>query len=200
MSSFGLHKILALLENVGQVQAGFPIIARSWLSHIIPGLASLIVIGRNCTAVAADIGTLQASGSIRTLQRQGIDPFLVLVLPRVLAMAITSLCLGVVFTVALAGIIHVWHIFVGAAWIPTSDLIDMLLQILRLRELIALPSKMLLTGLVGGAIGCIEGLRTRSLYVEMPRRMTRAFAIGVVVTALAHLAVSLMITTATAEE
>jgi len=190
MSSFGFERMITLLDRLGQYQMGFPVIVRTWVGHIMPGLASLIIIGRNCTAVTAELGTLQAGGAVRTLDRQGVDPFLVLVLPRVLAMAVTSLCLGLVFAISVTGFTHLIRVLEGVSRVTTAELLDAVLEMLTYREIIALPAKMLLTGLVGGAVCCIEGLRTRAMYLDMPRRVTHAFAICVIVVALAHLSVA----------
>jgi phospholipid/cholesterol/gamma-HCH transport system permease protein len=193
MSSFGFERMITLLDRLGQYQMGFTVVVRTWVGHIMPGLASLIIIGRNCTSVTAELGTLQAGGAVRTLDRQGIDPFLVLVLPRVLAMAVTSLCLGLVFAMAVTGFTHFIRVLQGISRVTTAELLDAVLEMLTYREMIALPAKMVLTGLVGGAVCCIEGLRTRAMYVDMPRRVTYAFAICVVVVSLAHLSVAIVV-------
>lgn len=59
-------------------------------SLLVTVLVGLILLGLSGMLIATELGTWQAGGQIRTMQTQGIDPFLLLVLPRSLAFALSS--------------------------------------------------------------------------------------------------------------
>jgi phospholipid/cholesterol/gamma-HCH transport system permease protein len=65
--------------------------------EVAPVLVGLIVVGRSGSAIIVELGIMQAGGRVHMLDAQGIDPFLYLVVPRVLAVTICMFCLTVAF-------------------------------------------------------------------------------------------------------
>lgn len=65
-----------------------------------PVLVGLILLGRSGTVSIVEFGAIKASGQIRVLQAQGIDPFALLVLPRAFALALAAFTLGILFLLA----------------------------------------------------------------------------------------------------
>jgi phospholipid/cholesterol/gamma-HCH transport system permease protein len=104
--------VTALVVGIGMVFQ-----AISWLSYagqegwigrvlvtvlireVAPVLVGLVLLGRSGTVTVVEFGAIKASGQVTLLEAQGIDPFLLLVLPRVLALALAAFTLGVVFLV-----------------------------------------------------------------------------------------------------
>jgi phospholipid/cholesterol/gamma-HCH transport system permease protein len=67
-----------------------------------PLLTALIVVSRSGTAIAAEMATNRVMGEVTALEAMGIDPYIYLVLPRVLGAVVSVACLMIVFdTVAL---------------------------------------------------------------------------------------------------
>ena len=62
-----------------------------------PVLINLVVIVRSGSAMTTELGVLKINGEVRALEAQGSDPFLHLVMPRVLGMAVSTFCLTIVF-------------------------------------------------------------------------------------------------------
>jgi ABC-type transporter Mla maintaining outer membrane lipid asymmetry permease subunit MlaE len=62
-----------------------------------PVLINLVVIVRSGSAMTTELGVLKISGGVRALETQGSDPFLHLVMPRVLGTALSTFCLTIVF-------------------------------------------------------------------------------------------------------
>src|SRR5207237_6895723 len=62
-----------------------------------PLFANFVLIVRGGSAITTELGFMKAGGEVRVLEAQGIDPLLFLVMPRVLAMAVSAFCLTVIF-------------------------------------------------------------------------------------------------------
>ena len=85
------------LGKFGQTQLLGPILVAVIIRELGPLLANLIVIGRSGNAMAAELAIMKVEGEVRVLDAQGLDPFLYLVVPRILAMAMCVFCLTVIF-------------------------------------------------------------------------------------------------------
>src|SRR5690606_37666853 len=58
--------------------------------YTLPFLVNLILIGRSGMEIVSMLGTMKSTGQVRVLASQGIDPFLLLVVPRVLALPVAA--------------------------------------------------------------------------------------------------------------
>jgi phospholipid/cholesterol/gamma-HCH transport system permease protein len=65
--------------------------------EIAPVLVGLIVIGRSGSTLLVELGTMKTEGQVHMLDAQGIDPFLYLVVPRVLAFCLCMFSLTIAF-------------------------------------------------------------------------------------------------------
>jgi phospholipid/cholesterol/gamma-HCH transport system permease protein len=65
--------------------------------EIAPVLVGLIVIGRSGSTLLVELGTMKTEGQVHMLDAQGIDPFLYLVVPRVLAFCVCMFSLTIAF-------------------------------------------------------------------------------------------------------
>ena len=81
------------LGLAGQQQLAGPILVTVLVREITPLLIGLILLGRSGTVVVQEVGELQLGGQARALAGLGIDPFLLLVLPRATALAVATLAL-----------------------------------------------------------------------------------------------------------
>jgi phospholipid/cholesterol/gamma-HCH transport system permease protein len=74
-----------------------PVIVILLVREITPILAGLILFGRNGTAVLIELSEARSQGLQRLIEIQGLDPLVVLVLPRAFGFAVGTFCLGTVF-------------------------------------------------------------------------------------------------------
>src|SRR5215203_4953741 len=81
--------------EAGQSQMLGPLLVAIVARELGPLLINLIVIVRTGSAMTTELGVLTINGKVRELETQGGDPFLQLVLPRVLGMAMAAFCLTV---------------------------------------------------------------------------------------------------------
>ncbi len=72
-----------------------PVLVAVVVRELGPLLVNLLVIARSGNAVATELGLMHVSGEIRMIEGQGIDPLQFFVLPRVLGLVISTICLAV---------------------------------------------------------------------------------------------------------
>jgi phospholipid/cholesterol/gamma-HCH transport system permease protein len=83
--------------EAGQSQLLGPLLVAVVARELGPVLINLVVLVRSGSAMTTELGVLKINGEVRTLEAQGNDPFLHLVMPRVLGMAVSTFCLTIVF-------------------------------------------------------------------------------------------------------
>jgi len=158
--------------------------------EIAPVLVALIVIGRSGSVILAELGTMKAEGQVHMLDAQGIDPFLYLVVPRVLALSICMFCLtvGFVAVALMAGFVS--GTLVGLAQLTFLDFIHRALGSMGRHEYLSLAAKTLTIGFAVGMISCKEALALSGSAVDVLDILPRSFAKSV----LATLVISVVLT------
>jgi phospholipid/cholesterol/gamma-HCH transport system permease protein len=156
-----------------------------------PSQINFVVIVRSGSAMTTELGVLKVSGEVRTLEAQGNDPFLHLVLPRVLGVAVSTFCLTIVFI-----LIAFASGYVFAAWLGkgSGDLLlfaDTVARAVRPRDVASILAKSILPALFAGASCCLGGLGVGGSFAEIPqatqRALTRSVAGLFVISALVSL-------------
>ena len=89
----------AQLGRLGALERIGTIMVVAVIRELGPLLTALIVVSRSGTAIAAEMATNRVMGEITALEAMGIDPYIYLVLPRVLGAIVSVACLMVVFDV-----------------------------------------------------------------------------------------------------
>lgn len=137
-----------------------------------PLLASVIVIARSGTAIAAELGTMRMSRQIDALDVMGIDPMHYLVMPRVIGMGISTLVLTFYFeTVTILG----GYILAGLGKsITFSTYMTSFFQEMGYLDLGVSLLKSVLFGLIIGAVCCYHGLMVKGSITRIPQETTRA--------------------------
>jgi phospholipid/cholesterol/gamma-HCH transport system permease protein len=181
--------------ETGQSQWLGPLLVAVVARELGPVLINLVVIVRSGSAMATELGVLKINGEVRSLEAQGGDPFLHLLMPRVLGMALSTFCLTIVFIlVAFAS----GYLF--AAWLGkgSSDLllfVDTLSSAVQRKDIFNILVKSILPALFAGASCCIGGLGVGGSVADIPQATQRAltrsvaglFVISAVVSLLTYL-------------
>ena len=127
----------------------------SLLRELGPLLAGVVLAGRTGSAFAAELGTMTVNEEVNALRIMGIDPMVMLVLPRILAGILVMPVLTLVMNLAgLAGMTVVME-SLGFPWSAVSNQLQ---QWLSLGDLMGGLFKSACFGLVIAAIGCRAGL------------------------------------------
>jgi phospholipid/cholesterol/gamma-HCH transport system permease protein len=181
--------------EAGQSQLLGPLLVAVVARELGPVLINLVVIVRSGSAMTTELGVLTINGQVRALEAQGNDPFLQLVMPRVLGMAVSAFCLTIVFIlVAFAS----GYLF--AAWMGkgSGDLLlfaDTVSGAVQPKDVLNILAKSILPALFASASCCIGGLGVGGSGTEIPQAAQRAltrsvaglFVISAVVSILTYL-------------
>jgi len=162
------------LVQIGQSELLGPMLATLVIREIAPVLASFIIIGRSATAIATELGNMQVDGQVRVLDAQGLDPFVYLVFPRVLGLALSVFSLAVLFVVVSLACGFVGGVLMKASTGIPSVFVSSVVEAVRPADIVNITVKSILPGLLTGSICCYEGLRVERVVTEVPQATTRA--------------------------
>lgn len=168
------------LRKVGQTKLLGPLLVAVIIRELGPLLANIIVIGRSGNAMAADLGHMKYSGEVRVLDAQGLDPLIYLVVPRVLAMMVSVLCLTVIFIFVALFSGYVFGYLVGAKTGGSSGYLNSITGAVGPLDVFNVVSKSLIPSLLAGVICCTEGLSVEGTISEIPAAISRAVQRSVV--------------------
>ncbi|MGH7103480.1 MAG: MlaE family ABC transporter permease [Acetobacteraceae bacterium] len=149
------------LGVAGQRQLAGPILVTLLVREITPLLIGLLLLGRSGMVAVAEVGALQRGGQTRALAAQGIDPFLLLVLPRALALALASFTLGVVFALTALVVGFISGSLLGAVPGSLWSFLDRVLAAMQVADFAVFPAKMLVIGLIVALTACLTGMGAR---------------------------------------
>jgi len=178
------------LGIAGQQELAGPILVTVLVREITPLLIGLILLGRSGTVAVQEVGALQLGGQARMLAAQGIDPFLLLVLPRALALALASFTLGVVFALTALVVGFVSGNLLGSVQGSLWDFLDRVLAAMQAVDFAVFPAKMVVIGLLVALTACLTGMGARS-GEDMASLLPRGFVRGLVAIMIASLVLSL---------
>jgi phospholipid/cholesterol/gamma-HCH transport system permease protein len=183
------------VAQAGQSQMLGPLLVAVVARELGPVLINLVVIVRSGSVMATELGIMKIGGRVHVLEAQGISPFLYLVMPRVLAAAVSTFCLTILFIlVALAS----GYLFGATVGKGSRDLLlfaDTVSRAVRPKDVLAILSRSLLPALFASASCCIGGLGVSVSLTEVPQATQRAlvrsvaglFVISTVVSLLTYI-------------
>jgi len=149
-----------------------------------PVLVSLIVIGRSGTTILVELGTMKAEGQVHALDAQGIDPFLYLVLPRVMAFSLSMFCLTITFVAVALVAGFVSGTLVGMINLPFLEFLQSALGAMGSKEYFLITAKTLSIGFVVGLISCKTALSEVDRGTDLLGALPRSYARSVLATLL----------------
>ena len=158
--------------------------------EIAPVLVALIVIGRSGSMILVELGTMKTQGQVHMLDAQGIDPFLYLVLPRVLALSICMFSLTIAFVAVALVAGFVSGRLVGVTQFTFLDFMQRAVGSIGRQEYALITAKTLIIGFVVALISCKDALALNSPAVGVLDILPRSFAKSV----LATFAISIVLT------
>ncbi len=161
------------LGRFGQSEMLGPLLVAVIIREAGPLLVNFLVIGRSGTAVVTELATLRVHGQVRVMDAQGVEPMVFLVLPRVVGMAISVLCLTIFFIAFSLGAGFVVGLFLDAGTHDPDLFIQSILKPIRVADILNLLAKTIIPGLLTAVICCIEGLSISGSVTEVPQAATR---------------------------
>jgi len=170
-----ITQYLYWVEKLGQQEIIDDIFDIVVVRELTPLLVGFLVLGRSGLLILHEVGSLRKQGQYRMLDAQGIDPFLIIVIPRVLAVTLSVFCLSIVFIIATFTVGHVAAIAVGVTVDPLLDLPVALLEAIGSVGYATLPVKTLAIGFTIGVVCCVTAMEDRPESDKDAHLMPRGF-------------------------
>ncbi|MDE3241997.1 MAG: ABC transporter permease [Nitrospirota bacterium] len=160
------------LPKVGAGDQIGTIIVVTVIRELGPLLTMFVVVGRSGSAITTELGYMRVGQEITALELMGVQVTRFIVMPRMMGMILSMICLTLYFdTVAVLGG------FVVAKFkltVPFAAFAKAVMQSLSVRDLAVTATKGVLFGTAVAAICCHHGLSVRSSFTEVPQQTTRA--------------------------
>ena len=156
--------ILAFQSSIPMRQFGAEIfiprlVGISLLRELGPLLAGVVLAGRTGSAYAAELGTMTVNEEVSALRIMGIDPMVLLVLPRLVAATVAMPVLALLMD--LAGLVGMAGVMLSLGF-PVRLVLNQLQIGIGLGDLLGGLGKAAIFGLVIAGIGCRAGLSAGS--------------------------------------
>ena len=157
-----------------------------------PLFANFVLIVRGGSAITTELGLMKIGGEVRVLEAQGIEPLPFLVMPRVLAMAVSAFCLTVIFVIVAFASGFGFGAFIGQTSPDPSVFLNSVFKAVRPFDAIGLLVKCLLPALLTAVICATEGLSVEGGVTSVPLAAKRALARSLGALFVTSVAVSLL--------
>ncbi len=159
-----IGQTVALLTKVGAHEYIGTVMVTVVVRELGPLLTALVVLARSGTANAVELGTARALGEVEALESLGIDPVHYLVVPRVVALAVSVFCLTT-YLILVAVVSGYLFAFLQDVPLTPAAYFAQLNDVLRWQDFVLLGLKTALFGAVIAVVNCYHGL-ARPLQIE----------------------------------
>ena len=187
-----VYEALYWLGVAGQAELTGAIVVTVLVRELTPLLVGFILLGRSGMLTVNELGRLQTGGQVRAMYAQGIDPFLLFVLPRTLAFALSSFTLGIIFAATALVFGFIVSGAIGAVQTSLWTFLDRVVTAMTVSDYAVVPVKLLATGFLVGLSSCLMGLGA-SEDDTLSSLLPRGFVHGIVVIMLTNILLTLTI-------
>jgi phospholipid/cholesterol/gamma-HCH transport system permease protein len=158
---------------------------------VSPILVGLILLGRSGMATLAELGSLKTGGQLRAMEALGLDPFLMLLLPRAFALALASFTLTVIFIAVALLTGYFTEALIQPSTVTFGSFVGLMLKSLVFADIVMFPIKTL-------SIGVLVALTAGITALQADRRTAAAdllplgFVRGVIVIVTVNVALTVV--------
>jgi phospholipid/cholesterol/gamma-HCH transport system permease protein len=163
------------LAQTGTTGLVGPVIVVLLVREFVPILVGLILFGRSGTATLIELGEAQTRGWLRLFEIQGLDPLVMLILPRVLGFALGAFCVATVLLLSTLMTGYLMAYALGLVAYSIWDFIDLVLRAMQITDFIVPPIKCITIGFAVALACCATGLGRRDEADELQRLVPRGF-------------------------
>ena len=149
------------LNQLAEQELVFSVIAVVLIREIAPLVVGLLALGRGGLLILDELSKLRRDGQCRGLDVQGIDPFLVLIMPRVLALALSVFCLTMILLVVAFASGYLTGSLLGVARRGPVEFAAQTLATIGYAGYAVLPLKGLGIGFAIGIVCCLTAMEQR---------------------------------------
>jgi phospholipid/cholesterol/gamma-HCH transport system permease protein len=188
---FGVvYQAIYWLGLFGQTEYNAPVLVTVLVREVAPLFVALTVIARSGSVILVELGNMRIDGQVRMLDAQGVDPFLFLTVPRVVAVSVCMFCLTIAFiTVALVSGFLAGNAL-GSMDFTLHDFVIGILLKMGPEDFATIPLKTISTGFVVALIACTTGLSVSGSRSDLLAALPRCVAKS----ALTALLISILLT------
>jgi phospholipid/cholesterol/gamma-HCH transport system permease protein len=179
-------------DKLGQSQQLGPLLVIVVARELGPLFANFVLIVRGGSAIATELGLMKAGGEVRVLEAQGLEPLLLLVMPRVLAMALSAFCLTVIFVLVAFASGYGFGALVGQTNEDPTVFLDSVFKAMHPFDAFGVLAKCLLPALLTAVICSTEGLSVAEGVTRVPLATKRALARSLAALFITSVIVSLL--------
>jgi phospholipid/cholesterol/gamma-HCH transport system permease protein len=184
LTSLFTGMVFSLESAVQAVQYGFGSFVGGIVSYTIvrelgPMLTAVVVAGRVCAAIAAEIGSMVVTEQVEALQSLGLAPVRFLVVPRLLALMIMVPLLTVFADVV--GVAGGQWIAQAQAHIVYADFMASARQTIGFEDVVKGLFKSLIFGIVIALVGSYQGLKTTGGAAGVGKSTTSAVVTSIII-------------------
>lgn len=153
-----------LLTRVGAQKYFGMVMVSVVIRELGPLLTALLVLARAGTSNVVELGTARALGEVEALESLGIDPVHYLVVPRLIALAVSVFCLTT-YLVLMAVVCGYLVVFMQQVPLTLAGYFGQIGNALRWEDFLMFALKTVSFGIVIAVVNCYHGL-ARPLKVE----------------------------------
>lgn len=161
-----------ILADFGATIYTVNLVGFSFLREFAVLLTAILMAGRTASAFTAQIGSMKANEEIDALRAQGLNPMLILVIPRVLAMLIAMPLLT--FIGMIAGIFGGALVCMLTLDISPTMFIDLFKESVSARHFFLGMAKAPIFAFLIAVIGCLQGFKVTGSAQSVGERTTAA--------------------------
>ena len=170
--ALGVLLVVQYQEWLGKIVQSLllsPLFVAVVVRELAPLIVNLVVIARSGGTMAAQLALIHVSGEDRVAEGQGLDPLAYYVIPRVLSLMLSVLCLSLIFTAC-----SFLSVYFFGQWIETKtgsllDFSQATLRAITTADIVNLLIKSTVPAMLTGSICCAEGLGAGDMAAEVPR-------------------------------
>jgi phospholipid/cholesterol/gamma-HCH transport system permease protein len=160
--------------------------------EIAPVLVGLIVIGRSGSTLLVELGSMKAEGQLHMLDAQGIDPFLYMVVPRVLAFSICMFLLATAFVAVAVVAGFLSGTLVGITQPHFFEFLNRAIGSMSRQTYLLFTLKTITIGFVVALISCKMALSITAVSARVLDIMPRGFAKSALATLIVSIALTIL--------
>ncbi len=164
------------------------IIVLTVIRELGPLLTAFIVVGRSGTAIATELGNMSVNREVAALRLMGIPISRFVIMPRMVGMVISMICLTLYFDVV--AVVGGYLVAKVKLTVPFTAFIEGVFKALSTTDVLVTASKGLLFGTAVAAICCHHGLSVQSSFTEVPQQTTRAMINSFVICLVADVVIT----------
>ena len=137
-----------------------------------PGITALLVILRSATSVTIEIGYMNVSHEIDTIEMTSIDPVRIICLPRLIGITTAVLCLFIIFD--LVAIVGGYAVVWGTTYIPMGNLLTQIGKAITPTDIVVGIVKAICFGIIITVTSLYNGFNIKKNITKLPSTTSSA--------------------------